>query len=67
MASLLGGHVPIDCPVCPDQVDVPIRQVGGDGEIETVECGHNDLIVTIEVDLSAWLQHIEAAHARRTS
>jgi hypothetical protein len=55
MASL-GTHVPIDCPVCPDRVDVPVKEVAGD------EPG--DLVLTIEVDLGAWRKHIAAVHSR---
>jgi hypothetical protein len=65
MASL--APISIDCPVCPDQVDVPVRQIGGDGCIHTVEVGHDDDIITFEVDLAAWREHIEAAHSRRTA
>jgi hypothetical protein len=63
MASLLGTHVPIDCPCCPDQVDVPIKQTDVKGGAP------DDYVVTIEVDLSAWRKHIEAAHTatRRAS
>ncbi|MFG3287271.1 hypothetical protein ACGF3G_00405 [Streptomyces sp. NPDC048179] len=62
MAALLGTHVPIDCPVCPDTVvDVPVRETAvGPGETEAGTIP--DLVVTISVDLSSWRRHIADAH-----
>ncbi|MFE5037176.1 hypothetical protein [Streptomyces sp. NPDC056683] len=62
MAALLGTHVPIDCPVCPDTViDVPVKETVGPGD--TPADGVPDLVLTLSVDLTAWRRHIVAAHA----
>ncbi|GAA2732286.1 hypothetical protein [Streptomyces nogalater] len=59
MASLLGTHVPIDCPICPDHVAVPVKEAAG--------AGPGDLVV--EIDLTAWREHVATVHtaARRAA
>jgi hypothetical protein len=54
MASPLGTHVSIDCPLCPDQVNVPVTPADGD-----------DNVLTVSIDFGAWRDHIAATHTRR--
>ncbi|MEW2301988.1 hypothetical protein AB0958_18775 [Streptomyces sp. NPDC006655] len=36
MASFLGTHVPVDCPVCSEEVKIPIREMGVTNNVITV-------------------------------
>jgi hypothetical protein len=51
MASLLGSHVPIDCPVCPEQVEIPLHQLD-------VSNG----VVTVSLDFAPLHEHVAAGH-----
>lgn len=39
MASVVGTHIPVECPVCRDLVDVPVTETGRDGSLITCVIG----------------------------
>lgn len=55
MASLLGSHVTISCPICPEQVDIPIQERG-------VDFGQHPRVVTVTLDPSPLHEHVATTH-----
>ncbi|MFF1284290.1 hypothetical protein ACFVY4_26560 [Streptomyces sp. NPDC058299] len=53
MASPLGTHVPVDCPLCDSSVNIPVTETGRDGTL-----------LTVTLDLGVLRQHVTTAHQR---
>lgn len=57
MASFLGSHVTIDCPICPAPVDIPIHEQG----LDTTRHPH---VVTVALDFSQLHEHVATTHRK---
>jgi hypothetical protein len=66
MASLT--PITIECPICPDEVEVPIHQ-NGTARICTDGDGPPAGVFDLTIDMRPWREHIAAAHTptRETS
>ncbi|MFI5814836.1 hypothetical protein ACIA7S_28255 [Streptomyces sp. NPDC051643] len=54
MASPLGTHIPVDCPVCADEVQLPVLKSRRDG-----------LVITVTFDTEPLHDHIDTHEPTR--
>lgn len=59
MASL--APVTVDCPICPAEVEIPVRQ---NGTARTRDDGDGPpaAVFDLTIDMRPWREHITAAH-----
>ncbi|MGR3875796.1 hypothetical protein ACUXZZ_45505 (plasmid) [Streptomyces graminifolii] len=57
MASRLGSHVTIDCPICPEPVDLPLQDHG-------VDFSQHPHVVNLTLDVRPLHDHVAATHRK---